>query len=182
LLLWHLTLLASFAGTESGQQVPVQAEPEREWFGDLSLVQEYRLRTAGVGPSTPGPLGVPVAANPITDQDLRLTLDGQGSGYHDHLQGQISAVLWNDLDGHTPAGQPNLFAEPSDYRNPLFVVYALSAEWRRSLPLDYLRLGRQTSEHGLPITFDGASLGLRLWEHQLSLFGYAGRTVHFFEV
>jgi hypothetical protein len=72
--------------------------------------------------------------------------------------------------------------EPSDYRNPLFVVYALSAEWRRSLPLDYLRLGRQTSEHGLPITFDGASLGLRLWEHQLSLFGYAGRTVHFFEV
>jgi hypothetical protein len=112
---------------------------------------------------------------------LRLTLDGQGRGYHDHLQGQISAALWWDVDGHVPTGQPDLFGEFSDYRQPLFVVYALSAEWRRSLPLEYLRLGRQASEHGLPITFDGGSLGLRLWERQLSLFGYAGRTVHFFE-
>jgi hypothetical protein len=200
LLLWPLTLLASLTGPESGQQVPVQiqdqqvpvpiqteqvpvqAEPEPAWSGDLSLVQEYRLRTAGPGPSTPGPLGVPVAANPRTDQDLHLMLDGLGSGYHDHLQGQISAALWIDLDGYTPAGQPDLFAQPSDYLNPLFVVYALSAEWRRSLPFDYLRLGRQASEHGLPITFDGASASLRLWERQLSLFGYAGRTVHFFEV
>jgi hypothetical protein len=191
LLLWPLTLLASLAGPESGQQVPapnqgqqppVQAEPERTWFGDLSLAQEYRLRTAGSGPSTTGALGTPVAANPWTDQDLRLMLDGQGSGYHDHLQGQISATLWADLDGHMPSGQPDLFAEPSDYRNPLFVVYGISAEWRHSQPLDYLRLGRQASEHGLPITFDGASASLRLWERQLSLFGYAGRTVHFFEV
>jgi hypothetical protein len=97
------------------------------------------------------------------------------------LQGQISAALWVDVDGYTPGGQPDLFGQISDYRQPLFVVYALSAEWQHSLPLETLRLGRQVSEHGLPITFDGGSLGLRLWERQLSLFGYAGRTVHFFE-
>jgi hypothetical protein len=180
LLLWPLTLLASVAGPESGEAtVQAQVDPVRPWSGELSLVQEYRLRTAGSGmDSTSGVLGAPAAA---TDQDLRLTLDGQGRGYHDHLQGQVSAALWYDLDGHVATGQPDVFGEISDYQQPLIVVYALSAEWRRSLPLEYLRLGRQASEHGLPITFDGGSLGLRLWERKLSLFGYAGRTIHFFE-
>ena len=186
MLLWPLTLLASLAGSEAGQlpvTIPIEAGTEDRWSGDLSLIQEYRQRSAEAGlANTAGALGTPVAANPITDQDLQLMLDGQGGGYHKHLQGQISAALWTDLDGHTPDGQPDLFAEPSDYRQPLLVVYGLSAEWRRSLPLDYLRLGRQASEHGLPITFDGGALGLRLWERQLSLFGYAGRTVHFFEI
>jgi hypothetical protein len=182
LVLWPLTLLASIAGPESGEPtVQPGVEPERAWSGELSLVQEYRVRTAGSGvESSSGPLGPPVGAE--TDQDLRVTLDGQGRGYHGHLQGQVSAALWYDVDGHVPHGQPDVFGETSDYRQPLFVVYALSAEWRHSLPLEYLRLGRQASEHGLPITFDGGSLDLRLWERRLSLFGYAGRTIHFFEV
>jgi hypothetical protein len=186
LLFWPFTLFATLAPPASGDatvQLPV--EPAPAWSGELSLVQEYRVREAPSGSAdTTGVLGVPVAVNPRTDHDLRLTLDGQGRGFHDRLQGQISAALWWDMDGHVPTGQPgqtDLFGEFSDYRQPLFVVYALSAEWRRSLPLEYLRLGRQVSEHGLPITFDGGSLGLRLWERQLSLFGYAGRTVHFFE-
>ena len=181
MVLWPLTLLASVAGPESSAAtVQPAVEPERAWSGELSLVQEYRVRTAGSGlDGSSGTLGAPVAGE--TDQDLRLTLDGQGRGYHDHLQGQISAALWYDVDGHVPQGQPDVFGETSDYRQPLFVVYALSAEWRHSLPLEYLRLGRQASEHGLPITFDGASLDLRLWERRLSLFGYAGRTIHFFE-
>jgi hypothetical protein len=176
-----LTLLASVAGPESSEAtVQTRVDPEPAWSGELSLVQEYRVRAAGSGlDGSSGTLGAPVGAE--TDQDLRLTLDGQGRGYHDHLQGQISAALWYDVDGHVPQGQPDVFGEISDYRQPLFVVYALSAEWRHSLPLEYLRLGRQASEHGLPITFDGASLGLRLWERKLSLFGYAGRTIHFFE-
>jgi hypothetical protein len=178
-----LTLLATLAGPESdAATVELRVEPERAWSGELSLMQEYRVRTAESGSASPsGVLGVPPAANPRTDQDLRLTLDGQGRGYRDHLQGQISAALWVDVDGYTPGGQPDLFGQISDYRQPLFVVYALSAEWQHSLPLETLRLGRQVSEHGLPITFDGGSLGLRLWERKLSLFGYAGQTVHFFE-
>ncbi|HEY5285356.1 MAG TPA: hypothetical protein VIM14_21360, partial [Polyangia bacterium] len=100
MLLWPLTLLATLAGPESGEvSTHVQAAPalapapmfapEPAWSGELSLVQEYRLRTAGAGSaSTAGALGEPVATNPKTDQDLRLNLDGQGRGYHDHLQGQ----------------------------------------------------------------------------------------------
>jgi hypothetical protein len=181
LVVWPLTILATLAGPESGEAAAqTQVDPVRAWSGELSLVQEYRVRTAGSGlDSSSGTLGAPAAAK--TDQDLRLTLDGQGRAFHDRLQGQISGAFWYDLDGHVPKGQPDVFGETSDYRQPLIVVYALSAEWRRSLPLEYLRLGRQASEHGLPITFDGGSLGLRLWERQLSLFGYAGRTVHFFE-
>ena len=92
MLLWPLTLLATLAGPESGE-VPMQIqtapalapapplapepEPEPAWSGDLSLVQEYRLRTAGAGSAgSAGALGEPAAANPKTDQDLRLMLDG----------------------------------------------------------------------------------------------------------
>jgi hypothetical protein len=182
-VLWPFILFAATAGTEN---ITATAQPlvtpDRGWHGDLSLMEEYRVRTGQPGSaSTAGALGEPVAANPRTDQDVRLLLDGQGQGLRDHLLGQISSALWLDLDGHRPSGQPDLFGETSDFRQPLVVLYALSAEWRRSSPLEYLRLGRQTSQHGLPVTFDGGSLGLRLWERKLSLFGYGGRTVHFFE-
>jgi hypothetical protein len=183
-LYWPLIILASIAGPEPGGEVAIekQVEPHGGWSGDLSVLQEYRWRTAGsASPDTSGALGGPAAPNPKPDQDLRLTLDGQGRGYRDHLQGQLSAALWYDIDGNVPAGQPDVFGETSDYRQPLGVIYTISAEWRRSLPLEYLRLGRQTSEHGFPLTFDGGALGLRLLERKLSLFGYAGRTVHFFE-
>ena len=174
--------LAPAPAPAAGSPPEAEPTPEPAWSGELSLVQEYRLRTAASGSAgSAGALGEPVAVNPKTDQDLRLMLDGQGRGYHDHLQGQISAALWLDLDGYTPMGQPDVLAEPYDYNQPLFVVYAAAVEWRHSIPLDYLRLGRQASEHGLPITFDGGALGLRLWERKLSLFGYAGQTVHFFE-
>jgi hypothetical protein len=162
--------------------VQTRTDPAAAWSGELSLVQEYRVRSAGAASdNSPGVLGAaPDGAR--TDQDLRLTLDGQGRGYRDRLRGQISAAFWYDIDGHLPQGKPDVFAETSDYRQPLFLVYSLSAEWRHSLPLEYVRLGRQASEHGLPLTFDGASLELRLWERQLSLFGYAGRTIHFFQI
>jgi hypothetical protein len=176
--------LLGLAGPESGEAaVQTRVEPQPTWSANLSLLQEYRYRTAQAGSaSTAGLLEVPVAAKPVPDQDVRLTLDGQARGYGDRLQGQVSAAFWMDVDGHVPKGQPDLFGEISDYRQPLVMVYSLSAELRRPLPLEYLRLGRQSSEHGLPLTFDGAALSLRLWERRLALFGYGGRSVHFFEV
>ncbi len=182
-MIWPLTILATLAGPESGETtVSTRVDPVREWSGELSLMEEYRVRTANSGPAiSSGATGAPTVETPKPDQDLRLTLDAQGRGYHDRLRGQISAALWLDVDGRVPSGQPDVFGETSDYRQPLILVYSLQAEWRRSLSLEYLRLGRQASEHGLPLTFDGGSLELRLWERRLSLFGYAGRTVHFFE-
>jgi len=60
------------------------------------------------------------------------------------------------------------------------VVYALSAEWRRSLPLEYLRLGRQVSEHGLPITSTEDRWPAPVGTPALAVW-LRGRTVHFFE-
>jgi hypothetical protein len=178
---FFLIMAAADAETPAATTKPL-IEPDRGWHGDLSITQEYRLRTAQPGAAaTAEVLGEATAATPRRDQDLRFALESQGWGLRDHLRGQMSSALWLSLEGRRSLGQPDLFGEVSDYRQPLWVIYSLSAEWRHSLPLEHLRLGRQTSEHGPPITFDGGSVGLRLWERKLSLFGYAGRTVHFFE-
>jgi len=54
--------------------------------------------------------------------------------------------------------------------SPSSVVYALSAEWRRSLPLEYLRSAGRSASMACPSPSTGGSHGLRLWERQLSLF------------
>jgi hypothetical protein len=112
---------------------------------------------------------------------LRLTVDGTVTGLNDRMVGTLSAALWIDLDGHVPRGAPDYFGDSQDLAQPLFVIYALSAEWRRTAAVDHLVVGRQPATHGLPVTFDGGSLDLRFLERRLSLFGYGGRTVHFFE-
>jgi hypothetical protein len=45
-----------------------------------------------------------------------------------------------------------------------------------------LAVGRQQSTHGLPVTFDGGALDLRVLQRRLTFFAYGGRTVHFFEI
>jgi hypothetical protein len=152
------------------------------WSANLWLTQEYRLRSAGAPEAaSASPLGEPPAARPTRDQDLRLTLDGTFVGLGEHAEGTVSAAFWRDMDGQTPRGAPALFGDVQGLAQPLFVLYALTAEWRRSAPLDRLALGRQQSAHGLPITFDGASVDLRFWQRRLAFFAYGGRTVHFFE-
>jgi hypothetical protein len=152
------------------------------WTADAWVSQEYRFRSAGSGMGGASePLGEAAAQNPANDQDLRLTFDGQILGMDEHLAGTLSAALFYDLDGHVAQGTPDLFGDSHDFRQPLAVFYTLSAEWRRSLPLDHLTLGRQQSTHGLPVTFDGASIDLRLLDRRLNLFAFGGHTVHFFE-
>jgi hypothetical protein len=152
------------------------------WSANLWLTQEYRYRTAGAPTvATPSPLGEAPAQQPKTDQDLRLTLDGTFLGLGEHAVGTVSAAFWRDMDGQVPRGDPALFGDLQGLAQPLFVLYALSAEWRRSTPLERLALGRQQAAHGLPVTFDGGSVDLRFWQRRLSCFAYGGRTVHFFE-
>jgi hypothetical protein len=158
-------------------------EPEPSaWSGNLLLLQEYRFRTTGSAQaSEASALGSTPAESPRSDHDLRLTLDGTVTGLRERMVASVSAALWLDLDGHVPKGEPDFFGDSQDLAQPLFVIYALSAEWRRSAPVDRLAVGRQAATHGLPVTFDGGSLDLRFLERRLSLFGYGGRTVHFFE-
>ncbi len=151
------------------------------WTADFWLTQEYRYRSAGSATvSTASPLGAP-APSPVADQDLRLTVDGSIVGLRERAVATLSAAVWFDVDGHTPRGEADLFGDSQDFTQPLAVVYALTAEWRRSRPVERIALGRQQALHGLPVTFDGGALDLRFWERRLSCFGYGGRTVHFFE-
>jgi hypothetical protein len=153
------------------------------WSANLWLSQEYRLRTAGSASTVAAsPLGEAPAQDPKSDHDLRLTLDGTVLGPGERVAGTVSAALWFDLDGHLPEGRPDLFADAHGWAQPLFVIYALTAEWQRTTPLERLGLGRQQAAHGLPVTFDGGALDLRFLQRRLSLFAYGGRTVHFFEV
>jgi hypothetical protein len=179
---WALTLFlpAVAVAEEPRELAPVPARPL--WSADVSLTQEYRYRSAGSADAVAtGPLEGGPAPRPKSDHDLRLTLDGTVTGLNDRVLGTVSAALWRDLDSHVPQGDADLFGDSQDLAQPLFVLYTLTAELRRTSPIDRLALGRQQSTHGLPVTFDGGALDLRFLERRLSFFTYGGRTVHFFE-
>ncbi len=163
-------------------QGPLPAPARPKWSAEVSLSQEYRFRSAGSATVVAdSPLESSPAPSPKGDHDLRLTLDGSVSGMNERFLGTVSAALWSDLDGHVPRGEPEIFGDPQDMAQPMLVLYALTAELRRTSPVDRLALGRQQSTHGIPVTFDGGALDLRFLQRRLSVFAYGGRTVHFFE-
>lgn len=155
-------------------------EPLSDWKANLTLVEEYRLRRASNVLVGGEELGGPPAPEDQTDHMLRLQSDARIEGAEEHFLGLFSGALWWDLDGYPARGTPNLFVTQYADRNPWLAPYALSVEWRKSGLLDHLRLGRQDAEHGMPLTFDGASLGVRAAE-PLLLYAFGGQTVHFFE-
>lgn len=154
---------------------------DSDWTADFSLLEEYRLRIASGTLASAAPLGAAPSTNQQIDQHLRLLGDGQISGANDHFRAILSGAMWLDLDGRSAPGTAPVFATAYDNAQPYIAAYALSAEWQKHGLLDHARVGRQASEHGMPLTFDGASLGLRLLDKRLLLFGFGGRTVHFFE-
>jgi hypothetical protein len=152
------------------------------WSPSLWMTQEYRLRNAGSAEtSATSPLAT-TGTGPVRDQDLRLTLDGSVVGLGGHFVATLSAALWLDLDGQNPEDKQDVFGDARGIDRSLAVVYTASAQWRRAGPLTRLAVGRQQASHGLPVTFDGGSLDLQFLERSLSLFGFGGRTVHFFEI
>ena len=152
------------------------------WTSNFSLLEEYRLRIASHAMPNTGPLGETLQTNQASDQHLRLLGDGQISGMNDHFHAVASGALWLDLDGRSAPGAASLFATQFDNAQPWLSIYALSAEWQEHKALDFVRVGRQASEHGLPLTFDGASLAIRALGRRVQLFGFGGKTVHFFEM
>lgn len=154
---------------------------DNAWTSNFSLLEEYRLRIASHALPSEGPLGATLQTNQASDQHLRLMADGQVTGLDDHFQAEFSGALWFDLGGPSAPGTASLFATQYDNAQPWAAVYTLSAEWQEHKTLDYVRVGRQPSEHGLPLIFDGASLAVRTFGRKLKVFGFGGRTVHFFE-
>jgi len=178
---WCLLTLAFAAWSEvaRGEDLSEDAAVDQPSV-QLSLREEYRLRKSSQELTAPTALGEPAWQGETTDQDLSLFGDGVVSAYGERLQLVASGALYYDLDGTEPEGSPSLFARQSDGEQPLIVPYALSGEWRGKV-LEHVRVGRQSSEHGLPLVFDGGSVGLRPAGRDWLVFGFGGRTVHFFE-
>ena len=157
------------------------SEEPSTWSAGFSMVEEYRLRRASNVLVHEGQLGAAIAPEDQLDQRLRLHSDAQIDGADDHFRALFSGALWWDIDGRPAQGTPNLFVSQYDNTDPWVAPYALSAEWHDHGVLDHIRVGRQDAEHGMPLTFDGASLGLKPWGPPLLLFAFGGQTVHFFE-
>jgi hypothetical protein len=95
--------------------------------------------------------------------------------------------LWADLDGNYPQGDYSGFASPYDesqvYGLPMWIdLYSLYAEYHSRDLFALGRVGRQVSEHGPLVTFDGGTVELALAKRYLDFFAFGGRTVHFFEL
>jgi hypothetical protein len=155
--------------------------PSSTWQPQLSLREDYRFRTMSAVPADTGVLGARPLVRPSPDHDMRFLVDGQLTGPEEHFRALLSTGLYWHASGAVAQGTPDIFATERGYRNPWWDVYTLSAEWQRDGALDYARVGRQPTEHGLPATIDGLSVEGRPWGKPLSLFLFGGRTVHFFE-
>jgi len=178
-------------GAADGGVADDGAGGERKWFLDGHASEEYRFRhvtSAEVGRITSS--GEIISGQNVpaeNDHDLRFFLGGYLWESGDNFAADLAAAAWVDLDGTAGEGQPSAVAEVDDYEAPhawqdAFDVYSLYAEYHSAGWLALARGGRQTSEHGRPITFDGATLTFRAIDPHLDLVLFGGRTVHFFDL
>jgi len=122
-----------------------------------------------------------------SDHDLRLFLSGHLLDKSDRFAGDLSMGIWHDLDGVSEVGRPSSFSSIDDYDAPQswhdpYDIYSLYGEYHSSNSLSLMRAGRQTTEYGRPITFDGATVKLNLVKPYVDWAIFGGRTVHFFEI
>jgi len=94
-----------------------------------------------------------------------------------------SLGLWWDANGVSDTGTASTLNSMRDDRDPWpwVEVYDLAAEFHDLSALSLLKIGRQVSLHGLPVTFDGVSMEISALKPWLGFFAMGGRTVHFFE-
>ena len=118
----------------------------------------------------------------VHDLDFSLYFDFGASDPSDHFGLDASLGFWADLDGTDDNNDPSPeYAAIHDVNEPMQVeVYRLSGEYRGDRALRLVRVGRQVTEQGRPVTLDGAAFHLRPMKI-LGLYVLGGRTVHFFE-
>jgi len=164
-----------------GEETSVRSDPDegRSWRFWMFSLEEYRLRTAGASGGG-GELTNP-AADDESDHDLRLFLEAGVRDPGDHFGAEASLGLWLDVDGSLPEGDVTGLSSIYDYRQPWWDVFKLQADYQGKGALGLVRAGRQVTEYGLPVTFDGASLRLNALPPVLQIFAFGGRSVHFFE-
>lgn len=163
----------------------------REWYFRFDALEQYRFRYSTapkVNPAITLMAGdSDRAPGAETDHDLRLMLSSTLSESEDHFVVDISMGLWADVDGNYPDRAYSGFASPYDqsptYGTPLWLdLYTLYGEYHSREVFALGRVGRQVSDHGPLVSFDGATVELALSKPFLDFFAFGGRSVHFFEV
>lgn len=180
---------ASVRGADGGTEATdALDEPGEKWFFQGWASEEYRFRHSS-GTAYPAIDGVrDDTANVETDHDLRLFLNGHLSEGTDRFAADLSLGVWYDPGGtREPSSDPTAFGAIADHNTPeefhdAYDVYSLYAEYRGRGVLGLVRGGRQGAMHGVPATFDGATVELRPVPTYLDLVFFGGRTVHFFDL
>jgi hypothetical protein len=168
------TVLAEESVTASDKpETSAQEDSASKWSFWFYADETYRFRTTLAGDGDP--------IGDENDHDLRLFLESGFRDPSDRFGAEASLGLWWDVDGEVPEAEPSALASVTDYRQPWWDVFSLSADYRSTGILKLARVGRQVSEHGLPVTFDGGSIRLTAVKPTLDVFLFGGRSVHFFE-
>ena len=167
------------------------------WAADVFAQEEYRFRYAAAptvesssldrGGDSAEDLGRG------SDQDIRLFLSGTLRDAKDRFLVNASLGLFADVDGFVASGEPSSLSSTNDNASSFaslvpssseavwLDLYTLFGEYHSTKVLALGRIGRQISEHGESITFDGAAFDIRLLKNYWSMFLMGGRSVHFFE-
>jgi len=169
-----LGLGAARARAESpGAEAGVSTDHQPVWF---HFLEEYRFRTSSQSDSTT------LYGDEEQDNVVRLYGVGGFRDAADRFRADVALGAWFDVDGGPGQDEAANFASIYDTSSDFwFDVYNLTGEYRSTGLLQHVRLGRQVSELGRPVTFDGLSLKLRAGSPLLDFFLFGGRTVHFFE-
>lgn len=154
------------AGT---QAAPDEPEPGLErWNLRLFADERYRFRRA---------------ENPVeNDHQISFFVDFGAHDADGSLGVDLAFGLWMDLNGTTTNPGPALTGMRDNVRNFWLDLYRLSVDYRAPAVLKLGRAGRQPSERGKSVTFDGLSLIFTAVPSKLEVFVHGGRSVHFFEV
>ncbi len=166
-------------------------DEEREWYFRFDAFEQYRFRYS-TSPVVDDTISLMAGDNDgapgsETDHDLRLMLSGTLFESEDHFLADVSMGLWADVDGNYPDGDYSGFASPYDesqtFGIPMWIdLYTLYAEYHSHDLFALGRAGRQVSDHGPLVSFDGGAVELALSRPFLDVFAFGGRSVHFFEI
>jgi hypothetical protein len=181
---------------DDGNQ-PKQEESKTRWTFEALGKEEYRFRYATAPTVDPSILDASGDSSKDlgrgADHDLHFFLGGGMRDLQDRFYVNTSLGIFADIDGFVASGDPSSLSSINENGSSMaslapgspaalwFDMYSLYGEYHSKKVLKLARVGRQTSEHGKLVTFDGGALDLRLFKSYLGLFALGGRSVHFFE-
>jgi hypothetical protein len=116
------------------------------------------------------------------DHELRLFLDLGVTDPKDNLGIDVSLGLWLDLNGEPIHTGPALASMRDSSQDFWLDVYRLSIDYHTTNVLRLARVGRQPSERGKDLVFDGLAFIFSAVPKKLEVFVHGGRSVHFYEL